>query len=177
MICATNTCTASCWPWLCWVSRLTPRMILPDIDLACNAVMEKNGQLYARVTVEVLRVNGNNITFNVIHRDGSTGGAYTQDVGNSWRANIGGSTYRARDLRRGQRLNVYMPPDRWAMIHDDDDGPDMEDAIALTAAPMLPETASRLPLAGLVGVVFLLMGAALTLLRRQRVRQPVPVRR
>ena len=157
-----------------WSAVVTDRY--PDIDLACNAVMEKNGQMYARVTVEVMRVSGTNITFKVIHRDGSSGGAYTQNVGNSWRANIGGDTYRARDLRRGQRLNVYMPPDRWAMIHDDEDGPDMEDAISLTAAPMLPETASKLPLAGLFGALLLMMGAALTLLRRQRERHPVEVR-
>ncbi len=159
-----------------WSSVVTDQY--PSIADACNAVMEKNGQMYARVSVELLRVRGNNLTFKVLNRDGTSGGAYTQNVGNSWRAQISGRSYRARDLSRGQRLNVYLPPDRWAIIHEDADGPDLEDAIELTAAPMLPTTASKLPLVGVVGAGFLLLGAAFTLLRvRRRETALAPIRR
>lgn len=149
-----------------WSSVVTDQY--PSIDDACNAVLMKNGQMYARVSVELQRVRGNNLTFRVLNRDGSSGGVYTQNVGADWRASIGGQRYRARDLNRGQRLNVYLPPDRWAIIHEDDDGPDMEDAIPLAAAPMLPKTASRWPLVGTLGAGLLLLGAAFTLVRLQR---------
>ena len=144
-----------------------------NIDQACNAVMVKNGELFARISVEIQRVRNNNLTFRVLNNDGSSGGIYTQNVGSAWTASIGGETYRARDLYRGQRLNVYLPPDRWAVIHEDADGPDMEDAIPLAAAPMLPATASQWPLVGTLGAGLLLLGAAFTLLRTQRARQPV----
>ena len=73
----------------------------------------------------------------------------------------------ARDLMRGQRLNVYLPSDRWAIIHEDVDGPDIADAIPLETAPMLPKTASQLPLIGVLGAGLLLAGGAFTVLRRR----------
>ncbi len=149
----------------------------PSIDDACNAVMMKNNAMFARISVEVQRVRSNTITFKVLNRDGSSGGIYSQNVGTSWRANIGGRSYRARDLTRGTRLNVYLPPDRWAVVHEDEDGPDIEDAIPLVAAPMLPATASQWPLVGAVGAGLLLCGAGFTLLRLQSSRQPVERRR
>ncbi len=153
-----------------WSSVVTDQY--PNIDAACNAVMMKNGQMYARVSVELQRVRGNNLTFRVLNNDGSSGGVYTQNVGADWRASIGGQKYRARDLNRGQRLNVYLPPDRWAIIHEDDDGPDLADAIPLAAAPMLPATASQWPLVGTIGAGLLLLGAGFTLVRLQSARQP-----
>lgn len=159
-----------------WSSAVTDQY--PSIADACNAVMEKNGQMFARVSVELQRVRGNNLTFKVLNRDGTSGGSYTQNVGNSWRAQISGRSYRARDLSRGQRLNVYLPPDRWAIIHEDEDGPDMEDAMELAAAPMLPSTASNLPLVGAIGAGFLMLGAAFTLMRSRRREVALnPVRR
>ena len=140
----------------------------PSIDEACNAVMMKNGKMYARVTVELQSVRRNNLTFRVMNKDGSSGGVYTQNVGSAWRASIGGREYGARDLSRGQRLNVYLPPDRWAIIHEDADGPDIEDAIPLEPAPMLPKTASQWPLVGTLGAGLLLTGAAFTLVRLRR---------
>ena len=139
-----------------WSSVVTDEY--PDISKACDDVVQRDGRLFARVKVELLRVRGNNLTFRVLNNDGTSGGAYTQNVGSSWRARIGGVSYRARDLMRGQRLNVYMPSDRWAIIHEDDDGPDIADAIPLEVAPELPKTASQLPLIGLLGAGLLLAG-------------------
>lgn len=141
----------------------------PNIDKACNAVMEKEGSLYARVTVELQRVHNNVLTFKVLNRDGTSGGSYTQNVGNSWRANIGGQVYRARDLSRGQRLNVYLPGDRWAIIHEGEEGPALEEVeVPVVAAAVLPATASQWPLVGAAGAGLLMLGACLSLLRRRR---------
>ncbi|MEP5764556.1 MAG: LPXTG cell wall anchor domain-containing protein [Halieaceae bacterium] len=148
-----------------WSSVVTDQY--PNIANACDAVMEKNGRMYARVEVQVQRVRGNTITFKVLNNDGSSGGSYTQNVGMSWRAKIGGQSYRASELMRGQKLNVYMPHDRWAVIHVDADGPDIADAVPLVSAPMLPKTASQLPLIGMLGACLLVLGAGLGVIRRR----------
>jgi hypothetical protein len=148
-----------------WSSAVTDQY--PSIADACDAVLMKNGKMFARIEVEVLRVRGRTLTFRIMNNDGSSGGSYSQTVDTSWRAKIGGQSFRPRDLSRGQMLNVYMPGDRWVVIHEDDDGPDEADAIALVAAPMLPETASPLPLIGLLGGMFLALGAGLGAIRRR----------
>jgi hypothetical protein len=148
-----------------WSSAVTDQY--PTIADACDGVMQKNGKLFARVKVVLQRVRGRTLTFKIVNNDGSTGGSYSQTVETSWRAKIGGQSYRPSELSRGQHLNVYLPPDRWAIIHQDDDGPDEVDAVALVAAPELPKTASFLPLMGLMGGLFLAMGAGLGAIRRR----------
>jgi len=148
-----------------WSSNVTNEV--PTIANACDAVVVKNGAQFARVQVEVQRVRGRNLTFKILNNDGSSGGSYTQQVATSWRAKIGGQSYRASELMRGQQLNVYLPNDRWAVIHEDDDGPDMMDAVEVVAAPSLPETASPLPLIGMLGGLFVLLGTGLGAIRRR----------
>jgi hypothetical protein len=148
-----------------WGSVVTDRY--PNIANACDAVMEKNGKMFARVEVEIQRVRGRTVTFKILNNDGTSGGSYSQKVDSNWRASIAGRSYRASDLVRGQKLSVYVPSDRWAIIHLDADGPDVADAVPLTAAPMLPKTASPLPLFGLFGGGFILLAAGLGALRRR----------
>lgn len=148
-----------------WSAMVTDQY--PSIADACDAVVEKNGSLYARIQVELQRVRGRTLTFKILNNDGTSGGSYTQQVGMSWRAKIGGNSYRPSELNRGQELNVYMPHDRWVVIHEDDDGPDDADAMELVAAPQLPATASPLPLIGLMGGLLLALGSGLGAIRRR----------
>ena len=148
-----------------WSSAVTNEY--PNIADACDEVVEKNGKRFARVEVEIQRVRGRTLTFKIINNDGSSAGNYSQTVDTSWRAKIGGRNYRASDLSRGQRLNVYLPSDRWAVIVEDDDGPDVADAVAIVAAPVLPKTAGVLPLFGLFGAGFMALAAGLGLVRRR----------
>jgi hypothetical protein len=148
-----------------WSSVVTNEY--PNIADACDEVVEKDGKRFARVEVEIQRVRGRTLTFKIINNDGSSAGNYSQTVDTSWRAKIGGRSYRASDLSRGQRLNVYMPSDRWAVIVEDDDGPDHADAIAIVAAPELPKTAGILPLFGLFGAGFMALAAGLGVIRRR----------
>jgi len=98
----------------------------PDIAKACRGVFEKDGKLYAKATIEVLRVRGNRITFRLLETDGGKGNAHSITVPGSWRAMIAGRKYRAGDIVRGQALNVYVPEDRWGIsVHDaSESGPD-----------------------------------------------------
>ncbi len=90
----------------------------PDIDQICQGVYEKDGVLYARAEVEVLRVSGNRLTLRTLHTDGSRGHQTSMRVGPNWRARIDGKDYRAGELVGGQRLTVYIPQDRFAFAVD-----------------------------------------------------------
>ena len=148
-----------------WSSNVTDQV--PTIADACDAVVMKNGKMFARVQVEVRRARGRNITFRILNNDGSFGGTYTQTVDMNWRAKVGGQSLRSDELLRGQELNVYLPGDRWAIIHEDDDGPDEADAVEVVAAAVLPETASPLPLLASLGLGLAGLGAAFGAVRRR----------
>ncbi len=141
----------------------------PDIAAMCQTVYERDGRLFAKTSVEVVRVRGNTMTFRPIHTDGTMGDSRSITLDPSWRANIGGRQYRASDLSRGQRLNVYLPEDRFALAIEDDDGLDDSDMMHdIEDATVMPTTASPLFLVGLVGGAFLALGGLLTGIRRRR---------
>ena len=142
----------------------------PDIAETCQAVYEKDGELFAKVSIEVTRVRGNKMTFRTIHTDGSKGKNRTVTLPSDWRANIAGRKYRASDLIGGQQLNVYLPQDRFELSIGDDDAYVNELLVVepVEEEVVMPTTASPLFLVGLAGGGFLTIGAALTALRRRK---------
>ena len=139
-----------------------------DIGESCQAVYEKDGKLYAKVSIEVVRVRGNRMTFRPLHTDGTMGDSRSIQLDSSWRAEIGGRSYRASDLMRGQQLNVYIPEDRFALAIEDADGPDEADIVMIEEEVVeMPTTASPLFLVGLAGGAFLALGGLLSGLRRR----------
>lgn len=91
----------------------------PDIRESCQGVYVRNDKYYARSTIELTRVSPGRVTFKPLHRDGSLGAPRRIRVPGSWRITIEGQNYRPEDLNPGQRLNVYIPEDRFALsIHD-----------------------------------------------------------
>ena len=140
----------------------------PDIGAMCQTVYEKNGKLYAKTSIEVVRVRGNTMTFRPIHVDGTKGDSRSVTLHSSWRAEIAGRTYRASDLMRGQNLNVYLPEDRFALVVEDADGPDDADMMAIVpVVTEMPTTASPLFLIGLAGGAFLALGGLFSGIRRR----------
>ena len=140
----------------------------PDIGMSCSAVYEKDGKLYAKVPIEILRVRGNRMTFRPMHTDGTMGDSRSVQLDSSWRAEIGGRQYRASDLMRGQQLNVYIPEDRFALAIEDADGPDEADIVMIEEEVVeMPTTASPLFLVGLAGGAFLALGGLLSGVRRR----------
>jgi hypothetical protein len=140
----------------------------PDIAKTCQAVYEKDGKLFAKATIEVVRVRGNRMTFRTLHTDGGKGDSRSISVDNAWRAEIGGRSYRASDLMRGQQLNVYIPEDRFALVVEDADGPDEMDMVVIEEEVVeMPTTASPLFLIGLAGGAFIALGGLLSGLRRR----------
>ncbi|MEM1190802.1 MAG: hypothetical protein AAF933_02745 [Pseudomonadota bacterium] len=89
--------------------------INPDIRKSCQGVYQRGDELFAKVTIEVTRVSGNRLGFRPQHLDGSMGKPRSITVPSTWRARLDGEDYRVRDLMPGQRLNVYVPEDRFAL--------------------------------------------------------------
>lgn len=140
----------------------------PDIAMSCQAVYEKDGELYAKATIEVIRVRGNRMTFRTMHTDGGKGDSRSVTLPATWRAEIGGRSYRASDLMRGQQLNVYIPQDRFALAVEDSDGVDAADVVVIEEEVVeMPSTASPLFLIGLAGGAFIALGGLLSGVRRR----------
>jgi hypothetical protein len=138
----------------------------PDIAQMCRTVYEKDGRLFAKTSVEVVRVRGNTMTFRPLHVDGTKGDSRSVTLDSGWRAKIAGREYRASDLMRGQNLNVYMPEDRFALAIEDEELDD-SDFMAIEESTEMPETASPLFLIGLAGGAFLALGGLLSGIRRR----------
>ena len=129
---------------------------------------EKDGKLYAKATIEVVRVRGHRMTFRTLHTDGSKGDSRSVQLDSAWRAEIAGRSYRASDLMRGQELNVYLPEDRFALAVEDADGPDVHEVVVIEPEVVeMPTTASPLFLIGLAGAAFLALGGMLSGIRRR----------
>lgn len=161
---AAESTTVTCED-LNWSAEVLARN--PDIGQTCRAVYEKDGRLFAQVPIEVIRTRGNTMTFRTLHTDGTRGESRSVTMDPSFRAQIGGRSYRVSDLNRGQQLNVYLPEDRFALIMEDEDGPDAADAVDIEDATVMPTTASPLFLIGLAGGAFLALGGVVGAMRRR----------
>lgn len=130
----------------------------PDIQDACQSVVEIGGERYAKMTVELIRTRGNQARFRFMENDGDFGPAQSVTLDPGWRATIGGREYRLRELNPGQQLSIYLPGDRWEAHVAQNDLPSItvwygvvmfqED---FAAEPQLPMTASEMPLIGMLG--------------------------
>ena len=134
----------------------------PDIAAMCQSVYEKDGKLFAKTSVEVVRVRGNTMTFRPLHLDGTKGDSRSVTLDPSWRAQIAGREYRASDLQRGQNLNVYLPEDRFALAIEEP-----TEFMVIEEATAMPTTASPLFLVGMAGGAFLALGGLLSGIRRR----------
>ena len=143
---------------------------LPNAAEGCQEVVERDGKMYAKFVAEVVRVRGRSVTVDLMKRDG---GKIRQTFRPDprFRVNIGGQPTRIADLHRGQEIRIYLPADRWEVVHV----PEAPTEPVVVAALLMPEpepevamptTASPLPLIGLLGVGFVFLGGGLTAVRR-----------
>lgn len=149
--------------------------VYSDIAEACQDVVEIDGERFAKIGVEVLRASNNSASFRIKHADGTYGPTHRAELPSDWRAELDGRQVRARDLVRGQELNIYMPSDRWeaavtaptavfvvyrgyALSEDDGAG----------TMAALPSTASPLTTFGAMGGAALLTAFFMRVYRRRR---------
>jgi len=86
----------------------------PSVARSCHSVVERDdGRLYVRLVAEVVEVEADgSVTVDLKARDGSRiRHSFTPPP--NFRALISGKPTPPRDLRRGQEIRFYLPPDRW----------------------------------------------------------------
>ena len=145
----------------------------PNLRGACEAIVERDGELYAQFSAVVRRTSGNSVVLYLPATDHT----FRVRPDSSLRVLAGGRKERPRDLVRGQEINIYLSTQQFAR-------PDIEEVAFVTETDLivdvpvqrvaaLPSTAGILP-AALAAAVFLL--AVAFALRRRRIRETlVPV--
>lgn len=150
----------------------------PNARDACLGVVTRNGEQFAHFQARVTNVRGNTVEAEFKLPDGRYGRPISVTPDPEARVRIAGRNYRYRDLSRGQELDVYLPPDRWAIVVPSD--PEVEFVAAATvttiaiaqpaptvAANALPRTGSWVPLAGALGGLLTMLGFAVAVVRRR----------
>jgi len=154
--------------------RPTPEAIerYPNLVGACEAIVERDGELFGMFRIVVRRVSGSRLTLYLPATDKTFN--VRPDV--SQRVIVNGRKVRPRDVGAGTEVRIYLAvsefakPDIEEVAFITDDNFIIEVEIEDVAA--LPTTASPWPTVGLAGL--LLLGAGYVL-RRRRLRADVPI--
>ncbi len=144
----------------------------PDLVGACEGIVERNGELYAKFRAVVRRVRGNNVTLYLP----ATKKTFTAKPDSAARVLIEGRKTRPRDLVRGQEIRIYLAVNEFSK-------PDIQEVafvteenvvvdVTIEEVPALPTTASIWPTVGAAGL--LLLGAGY-LMRRRRLGAATPL--
>ncbi len=137
----------------------------PDLLGACQAVVERDGQLYGQFPAVVRRSSMSSVTLYLPVSDHT----FTIRPDSDARVLIGGRKYRARELSRGQEVNIYLLASAFATPNVEEVALVTESDVMITheAAPAaaLPTTASPWPTVGAASVLLLAIG---WVIRRRR---------
>lgn len=145
------------------------------VDQACLEMVDRNGKTYARLAAQVVAqtAGGTHLRFN--HADGSVGPSHPSSAAKTFGATIDGKTVMVKDLAVRQDVNIYVSDAFWTP-------PAPPAPVAVAAAPppppapepepepepvVLPTTAGLLPWLALFGSLFLILGGALRVARKQ----------
>ncbi|MCZ6887693.1 MAG: hypothetical protein O7H39_04280 [Gammaproteobacteria bacterium] len=137
----------------------------PELVGACEGIVERNGELFGKFKAVIRRPGNRDIRIYIPAVDRVMTVTPKRDA----RVQVGNRSIRPRDLDRGQEFSMYLAVAQFAEPDIDEIAFVTEENLIIehtvTAAPMLPATASPWPAVGLVGGLAVL-GAAL--MRRQR---------
>lgn len=158
--------------------------LYPDLASACQAVVYKDGREYVMVIGRVLAVRGGGKHVNLQFKDGGRYWVNPAEDTNIRLLPVGGvagqqqstgaepTKIRPSELVRGMELGIYLPTDTWALHFEEEEVyvpvvmTPVETIEVIELEPM-PTTASPVPLIGLLGGLFALIGAGFTFLRRR----------
>ncbi len=150
--------------------RPTPQALerFPDLEGACEAVVERNGELYGRFTAVVRRSTNRSTTLYLPVTDHT----FTVEPQSDARVIVDGKKVRPRNLARGQEIRIYLAVNAFSR-------PDIQEIALVTDAELiishpvvpamaLPTTASPWPSLGLFSLMLIGIG---WLLRRARLKE------
>ena len=141
--------------------RPTPAALerYPQLEGACEAVVERGGELYVLYRAVVRRSSSRRVVLYIPAVDRTV----EVEPKPGARAIIDGRKVRPRQLERGQELRIYLAVSEFAEPVIDEIAFTTEEDLIIEHYVALPSTASRWPAVGLLGV--LLVGAAIVLRR------------
>ena len=153
----------------------------PNIRQACLDVINKDGQDYVVVKANLVRATPRRMTVQIKRPDGTLSDPIGINVKGNARLNIDGKMTPVADVAVGQELTTYVSvKDPGIALASDvevveftpvaatpEPAPAAEPAAQVAAAPEMPTTATRLPLAGTIGLILLALGVGISLLRRR----------
>ena len=149
----------------------------PNIDSACQEVMQKDGKTYVKFDGEVKKVSKGGTEVVMKMKGGKQDLVLNPVEGRS--VYVNGKKVPVKSLRPGDTLTFYVPEDRFiaavmetpaAPVEEIPLAPPVVEQVAMTSTDYsMPSTASNWPLLALFGV--LALGAAATLRARRALRR------
>jgi len=150
------------------------------VDQACLEMVDRDdGNVYAKFTARVVAQTGSGTHLRFRHADGELGPSNKFNPAEGFQTGVAGKTVKISDLAVRSDFNMYVPAAYWTAPMAEV-AEVMEEAVAPPPPPppapepepepepeMLPTTASSLPLLALFGSLFLVLGGALRLSRKQ----------
>jgi hypothetical protein len=169
-------------PAVCQRVEFSPQVLerFPNIRDACLDVISRDGQEFAVVKADLVRATPRRMTVRVKRPDGTRTDPMGINVAANARVNINGRMTPINEVAVGQELSVYIHvTDPGIALASEETGPveftpvtaepepEPTPVAAAEPAPEMPKTATRLPLAGTIGLVLLALGAGLAIARRR----------
>jgi hypothetical protein len=161
-------------PARCQTVQFSPAVVqkFPRIREVCLDVMTKDGQDYAVVKGDLLRVSSKVARIRPLLPDGTKAEARDIAIDPNRKVMVGGKALAPRDIAVGQEVTFYVKvSEPVAELEPADTEPlapmPLPEQTVAAPAPAMPKTAGPLPLIGLGGLALLALGGVLGFVRRR----------
>jgi hypothetical protein len=154
-----------------WGDWVTERPYMPA---SCAGVVEKNGILYAKFNAKMERYfNNGDVKLRIFAPDG-TWNVDTFRPPADFRADVDGQPTPFSQIPTGKDIRVYVPEGRFTLVSFDQEVvveavpvEEPVEEVVVAEEVVMPTTASPLPLIGLAGGLFVMLGGLAAFLRRR----------
>lgn len=144
----------------------------PNLVGACESIVEREGELYGLFRAVVRRASGSSVTLYLPATDKT----FVTRPDPSYRVLLDGKKTRARDLARGQEIQVYLAASEFSKPNVEEVAFVTEENAVVTVlvedVPALPTTASIWPTIGAAGLFLFGIGC---FMRRRRIAAVAPL--
>lgn len=151
------------------------------IDKACLEMVDRDGVMYAKLTARVVAQTASGTHVRYRHADGELGPSHLSTASEDFQAMISGKPVEMKNLDIRQSINIYVGNAYWvdeaaiveaAIVEEIVEEAIVEEIVEEAIIEeemeaMLPTTAGPLPWLALFGSLFLILGGALRLARKQ----------
>ena len=150
------------------------------VDKACLEMVDRDGGTFAKLTAKVVAQTGSGTHLRFRHADGDLGPSHKSNMPENFVVHLQDASVKVKDLAVRQDINIYIGSDFWvstllleeelieeAIVEEIIEEAIIEEIIEEELAAELPTTAGPLPWLALFGSLFLLLGGALRLSRKQ----------